>query len=95
MSDFSLDLPSRSRANRHNVLNNYTAALLLALIKCGLIEILIELGNGSIQEDISPEIILRSTILLGEILHLSSQLLPPIVCARLQALPTLVAVFFP
>lgn len=34
-----LDLPSRTRGERHNLLNNYLSALLLAFIDCGLIEV--------------------------------------------------------
>ena len=38
---------------RHNVLNNYTAALLMSLIKAGVIEVLIELGNDVFGEEMT------------------------------------------
>lgn len=51
--NFTFDLPSRTRSYRHNVLNNYTAALLMSMIKAGVVEVLIELGNDGFGEEMS------------------------------------------
>ncbi|KYR02655.1 cytosolic regulator of adenylyl cyclase [Tieghemostelium lacteum] len=95
-ADTLSDLPSRTRNLRHNLLNNYIAALLIAFIDCGLIDGLIYLGNFIAREGSDSEkehfknISLKSTVLLGELLHLSNTLLPPSQCAKLQTLPSLV-----
>jgi hypothetical protein len=34
-----LDLPSRTRGERHNLLNNYISALLIAFIDAGLLDV--------------------------------------------------------
>mmetsp|Transcript_15192 Transcript_15192/g.45499 ORF Transcript_15192/g.45499 Transcript_15192/m.45499 type:complete len:1087 (+) Transcript_15192:76-3336(+) len=91
------DLPSRHK--RHDLLDNFTAAVCLALIHCGLPEALIYLGhemrtatttNVTALEERKFHIATKATVLLGEILSLSNSLLPPSVCARLQTLPILV-----
>lgn len=46
-------LTCSGRNLRHNVLNNYTAALLMSLIKAGLVEVLIELGNDVFGEEMT------------------------------------------
>jgi Rapamycin-insensitive companion of mTOR, N-term len=85
------DLPSRHK--RHDLLDNFTTAVCLALIHCGLPEALIYLGhemrtatttNVSALEERKLHIATKATVLLGEILSLSNSLLPPSVCARLQ-----------
>eukprot|EP00002_Diphylleia_rotans_P005434 TRINITY_DN1456_c0_g1_i3.p1 TRINITY_DN1456_c0_g1~~TRINITY_DN1456_c0_g1_i3.p1 ORF type:complete len:936 (-),score=158.70 TRINITY_DN1456_c0_g1_i3:822-3629(-) len=84
------DIPPRTR-NRHNLMNNYIAAILIAFVNCGLLESLIELGKGADKQLSS-----RASNLLGEILYVANNLLPPTHCAKLQSLPTLVnhAAFF-
>eukprot|EP01132_Coremiostelium_polycephalum_P001142 gene1142-1449_t len=94
--DTLADLPSRTRSLRHNLLNNYIAALLIAFIDSGLIEGLVYLGNFINRDGTEAEkeqfrnIAGKSTVLLGELLHLSNSLLPPSQCAKLQTLPSLV-----
>jgi len=97
--NFQLDLPSRTLGLRHNLLNNYIAALLIAFIDSGLIEGLVELVDDLKNENENDNdaviqqkrtLAISSTILIGELLHLSNKTLPPAQCARLQTLPTLV-----
>lgn len=96
-SSIFLDLPSRTRAMRHNLLNNYIAMLLLGFMDCGLIEGLIQLSSNLPRDSLSDTekersriVSQKATVLLGELLHLSNTLLPPSQCARLQTLPELV-----
>jgi len=97
-----LDLPSRVK--RHNLLDNYIAALLIAFLDCGLVEGLIELvilkPVDAQQNDAVPNIDMermsrvtstKAQILLGEILHLSNTLFPHGLRAKLQSLPNLVS----
>eukprot|EP01114_Cavostelium_apophysatum_P016624 TRINITY_DN4775_c0_g1_i1.p1 TRINITY_DN4775_c0_g1~~TRINITY_DN4775_c0_g1_i1.p1 ORF type:complete len:1113 (-),score=304.93 TRINITY_DN4775_c0_g1_i1:63-3401(-) len=88
-----LDLPSRTRGDRHNLLNNYLSALLISFIDANLIEALVELGSrrrSEQQEDKEQNSIsIKATLLLGELLYLTNTLLPPAQCARVQTLPIL------
>lgn len=83
-----LDLPSRTRGERHNLLNNYISALLMAFIDAGLIEGLIELGSRrrSGQDDSKDNGVIstKATLLLGELLYLTNTHLPSGQCARVQ-----------
>jgi rapamycin-insensitive companion of mTOR len=76
-------MPSSSQ---HNLLDNYTVIILLAMIHCGLLDALITLGTGSNRALAEPAI-----ELLADILRVSSRLLPDQHCAALLALPRLVA----
>jgi len=92
-SGSTMELPSRTLLQRHNLLDNYLAALLIAFIDSNLFEVLIELNQRMRNEehDDSDEIkamkkgvALKATVLIGELLHLSNTLLPTSHCARLQ-----------
>jgi hypothetical protein len=37
--DIGQELPSRTRGERHNLLNNYLSALLVSFMNCGLLEV--------------------------------------------------------
>ena len=37
--DIGQELPSRTRGERHNLLNNYLSALLIIFLDCGLVEV--------------------------------------------------------
>jgi len=96
-TDVGLDLPSRTRGDRHNLLNNYLSALLVAFIDAGLIEELINLGSKRRNDDSDAmkgennvNISIKATLLLGELLYLTNTLLPSAQCARVQTLPKLV-----
>lgn len=67
----SLLLPNRSRT-RMNLVNNYVALLLLALFHCNVVDAL----SAIIICPSSQEISMRATILLYELLLLSSKYLP-------------------
>ncbi|KAL6058320.1 Cytosolic regulator of adenylyl cyclase [Balamuthia mandrillaris] len=89
-------LPSRTYGQRPNLMENYTAALLMLFVDLGLIEALVSFGK-KLEENSPPEgdpgkvIAIKATILLGELLHMSNTLLPAKQCARLQTLPSLVS----
>lgn len=91
-----LDLPSRTRGERHNLLNNYLSALLVAFIDAGLVEALVEVGSRrrSHSEDLASKdkeenaISIKATLLLGELLYLTNTHLPPSQCARVQVFDT-------
>jgi rapamycin-insensitive companion of mTOR len=92
-SGSTMELPSRTLLQRHNLLDNYLAALLIAFIDANLFAVLIELNQRMRNEepDDSDEIkslkkgvALRATVLIGELLHLSNTLLPTSHCAKLQ-----------
>jgi len=89
----ALDLPSRTRGERHNLLNNYLSALLIAFINAGLVEALVELGSqrrsGLFDEKEEHSLSIKATLLLGELLYLTNTLLPPAQCAKVQTLPVL------
>ena len=95
-----LDLPSRTRGERCNLLNNYISALLMAFINAGLIEViflknipkyrqgLIELGSrrreGQAYAKEESSISIKATLLLGELLYLTNTHLPSAQCAKVQ-----------
>ncbi|KAL6050423.1 Peptidyl-prolyl cis-trans isomerase fkbp11 [Balamuthia mandrillaris] len=84
-----LSLPSRTYGERWNLKDNFLAALLSLFIARGLVEALVFLAM-QVEKD-HPQLSLKATVLLGEILHMSNQLLPPAQCARLQTLPNLIS----
>ena len=71
--------------NRVNLLNNYLALVLHSFITYGLIEALVSVILNSPDNSCS----ITATILLGELLYLSSCLLPSDFSHRCQSLPTL------
>eukprot|EP01117_Protostelium_nocturnum_P011476 TRINITY_DN4163_c0_g1_i2.p1 TRINITY_DN4163_c0_g1~~TRINITY_DN4163_c0_g1_i2.p1 ORF type:complete len:1169 (+),score=280.38 TRINITY_DN4163_c0_g1_i2:189-3695(+) len=92
-----VETPSRTKGERHNLLNNYLSALLTTFINCGLIEGLVTLGTKySKNQDIGGSgeqvkiVAIKATLLLGELLYLTNSLLPPGQCAQVQTLPKLV-----
>lgn len=70
----------------HNLLDNYTVIVLLAMIHCGILDALVTLGTGTNRSLAEPAI-----DLLADILRMSSRLLPDQHCASLLALPRLVS----
>eukprot|EP01094_Clydonella_sp_ATCC50884_P020972 TRINITY_DN4492_c0_g1_i1.p1 TRINITY_DN4492_c0_g1~~TRINITY_DN4492_c0_g1_i1.p1 ORF type:complete len:1201 (+),score=424.78 TRINITY_DN4492_c0_g1_i1:147-3605(+) len=93
------DSPSLTLFFRHNLLDNFLALLLIAFMKADLFETLIDLNTRMKQENeddsettkrFKKRMALKSTILIGELLHFSNMLLPTSHCARLQTLPSLV-----
>lgn len=89
----TMELPSRTLLQRHNLLDNYLAALLIAFIDANLFAVLIELIQRMRNEEpddseeikqLKKAVALRATVLIGELLHLSNTLLPTSHCARLQ-----------
>ncbi|XP_076854812.1 rapamycin-insensitive companion of mTOR isoform X3 [Brachyhypopomus gauderio] len=74
--------PAKSRPD---LMDNYLALVLSALINSGLLEGLVEVVTSS-DDDIS----VRATILLGELLHMASSLLPHSHSHHLHCLPTLI-----
>ncbi|KAH3743349.1 cytosolic regulator of adenylyl cyclase [Pelomyxa schiedti] len=79
---------------RHNLLVNYWAMLLIAVIKSGLIEVLVSISNTPpLNYGLSPSnppYTTKATALLGDLLLLASKILSPEQCADLQQLPSLV-----
>eukprot|EP00644_Phytophthora_capsici_P000058 jgi/Phyca11/559789/estExt2_Genewise1.C_PHYCAscaffold_40097 len=73
-------------AVNHNLLDNYTVIILLAMIHCGILEALVTLGTGPSRALADPAI-----DLLADILRMASRLLPDQHCASLLALPRLVS----
>ncbi|RLN57964.1 hypothetical protein BBJ28_00005507 [Nothophytophthora sp. Chile5] len=73
-------------AANHNLLDNYTVIILLAMIHCGILEALVTLGTGPSRALAEPAI-----DLLADILRMASRLLPDQHCASLLALPRLVS----
>ncbi|CAG2101936.1 unnamed protein product [Medioppia subpectinata] len=71
--------------NRVNLMNNYLALLLQSFINYGLIEAIVSVILN-LNDSCSS---VSATILLGELLHLSSCLLPSDCSHRCQSLPTL------
>ncbi|XP_072527960.1 rapamycin-insensitive companion of mTOR isoform X2 [Salminus brasiliensis] len=77
-------LPHRARS-RPDLMDNYLALILSTLINSGLLEGLVEVVTSS-DDDLS----VRATILLGELLHMASSLLPHSHSHHLHCLPTLI-----
>ncbi|POM80870.1 Cytosolic regulator Pianissimo [Phytophthora palmivora] len=73
-------------AVNHNLLDNYTVIILLAMIHCGILEALVTLGTGPSRALAEP-----AMDLLADILRMASRLLPDQHCASLLALPRLVS----
>ncbi|PNS13764.1 hypothetical protein CAC42_3257 [Sphaceloma murrayae] len=74
-----------SKEQKISLIDHFTAIVLALLIKCGLIHALLH------AEEDAPNLGLKrkTTLLLGEVLTLSNQLLPPEWSAELQTLPEL------
>ena len=68
-----------------NFLEHYTALLLAIFIKSGVVEALLKMT----QDARNPTLKRKSTLLIGEVLKLSSNLLPPSWSSQLQLLPEL------
>lgn len=79
-------LPSIVKS-RQNLTQNYLALLLYAFVNCGLLDGLQSVIINS-QNDCLP---IQATILLGELLHYSSQLLPPELSQQCHSLPSLMS----
>ena len=71
-----------------NFVEHYTALLLAVFVKSGLVPALLRLT----QDLENPVIKRKSTLLIGEVLKLSSRLLPPSWSNELQALPELFSI---
>jgi rapamycin-insensitive companion of mTOR len=80
-------LPHVSRS-RINLFDNYLSIMLYILVSYGVVEALVQVIITTKTTMFSNSI--RATILLGEILHLSSRLLPHEVYRKCHALPDLV-----
>ncbi|KAK1835126.1 Rapamycin-insensitive companion of mTOR, N-term-domain-containing protein [Podospora conica] len=72
-------------SGEQNFLEHYTALLLAVFIKAGVVEALLKMT----QDDNNPTLKRKSTLLIGEVLKLSSHLLPPSWSSQLQLLPEL------
>lgn len=72
-------------SGEQNFVDHYTALILAILIKADLVPTLLKLAHSA--EDITMK--RKSTLLLGEVLRLSSRLLPPSWSSSLQFLPDL------
>ncbi|XP_041958385.1 rapamycin-insensitive companion of mTOR [Alosa sapidissima] len=77
-------LPHRARS-RPDLMDNYLALVLSAFITSGLLEGLVEVITSS-----DDQIAVRSTILLGELLHMANTILPHTHSHHLHCLPTLI-----
>ncbi|GAA6063262.1 hypothetical protein JCM10212_004996 [Sporobolomyces blumeae] len=77
--------PATTERSRTNLLDQYSAILLLAFVEAGLVEGLAKLASN--PQDASTSI--RVSALIGEILDLSNRVLPARIAAQLQALPKL------
>ncbi|KAL6466270.1 hypothetical protein MHYP_G00264030 [Metynnis hypsauchen] len=77
-------LPHRARS-RPDLLDNYLALILSTLFSFGLLEGLVEVVTSS--DDVLS---VRATVLLGELLHMASSLLPHSHSHHLHCLPTLI-----
>ena len=93
--DGRIEIPPRFV--RHNLIDNFLAAQIQALIEAGLAGGLVELESqmrklAAVTGSDSREnvIAIKATILLGSVLALSNTLLPSQQCARLQTLEELV-----
>ena len=80
---------------RHSLLGNYRAVLLVVFHHFQLVENLIKLCRrmnvrSIVEEGVASRTIARkATLLVAELLHLSNTLLPTSLCAKLQGLPDL------
>ncbi|KAK0711679.1 Rapamycin-insensitive companion of mTOR, N-term-domain-containing protein [Lasiosphaeris hirsuta] len=78
-SDFEED------GGEQNFVEHYTALLLAIFIKAGMVPALLKMT----QDTENPILKRKSTLLIGEVLKLSSRLLPPSWSSQLQLLPEL------
>lgn len=83
--DKSAALYLEEDSGEQNFVEHYTALLLAIFIKAGLVNGLLKMAQT--EED--PTLRRKTTLLIGEILKLSSRLLPPSWSAELQLLPEL------
>uniref|UniRef100_A0A8C9VQ69 RPTOR independent companion of MTOR, complex 2b n=1 Tax=Scleropages formosus TaxID=113540 RepID=A0A8C9VQ69_SCLFO len=83
-SEAMMILPQRVKS-RPDLVDNYLALVLSAFINHGLLEGLIEVITSG-----SDHVSVRATILLGELLHMASRILPQSHSHHLHCLPTLV-----
>ncbi|RMJ16167.1 hypothetical protein CDV36_004198 [Fusarium kuroshium] len=72
-------------SGEQNFVEHYTALLLAVFIKSDLLHILLKIA----REDENPTLQRKTTLLIGEVLKLSSRLLPPSWSAELHLLPEL------
>jgi len=80
--------------NRHDLRDNYYSFLLIAFVKAGLFEVLVDIlrddvnTGGRVAEETENQkfIAARASILLGELLKLANRLLPSSICAKLQVI---------
>ncbi|KID78377.1 Target of rapamycin complex 2 subunit ste20 [Metarhizium brunneum] len=79
----TLDMEEDS--GEQSFVDHYTALLLAVFIKSGLLQSLLRM----VQTEEDPMLKRKSTLLIGEVLKLSSRLLPPSWSADLQLLPEL------
>ncbi|XP_028312751.1 rapamycin-insensitive companion of mTOR-like isoform X1 [Gouania willdenowi] len=77
-------LPHRARS-RPDLMDNYLAFVLSAFITSGLLEGLVEVVTST-----DDQLAVRSTILLGELLHMANTILPHSHSHHLHCLPTLI-----
>ncbi|XP_071338507.1 rapamycin-insensitive companion of mTOR-like isoform X3 [Trachinotus anak] len=77
-------LPHRARS-RPDLMDNYLGFVLSAFITSGLLEGLVEVVTSS-----DDQLAVRSTILLGELLHMANTILPHSHSHHLHCLPTLI-----
>lgn len=89
------DLPPLMTRLRHDAKKNFLAMLLYAFNRAGLLEALTRLGKrvntvGALQNDLENTINSKTTVLLGEILELGTELFPSSLNQELQLLPELV-----
>lgn len=69
----------------HNLTDSYQACVLVCMVRCGLIEALVQVG----RESTSLSEAHYAAALLDILLRLADRLLPPKQCTHLHALPTL------
>ncbi|KAM5375093.1 hypothetical protein ACJA88_007758 [Fusarium oxysporum] len=72
-------------SGEQNFVEHYTALLLAVLIRAGLLPVLLKIAQG----DENPTLQRKTTLLISEVLKLSSRLLPPSWSAELHLLPEL------
>ncbi|KAF2645104.1 hypothetical protein P280DRAFT_466340 [Massarina eburnea CBS 473.64] len=76
---------SNDPTNKWNLLEHYVAAVLAAFLHAGLIPVLLKAE----EEPLTLPLKRKTTLLLGEVLKMANELLPPTWSAQLQVLPQL------
>ncbi|KAF2144905.1 uncharacterized protein K452DRAFT_349286 [Aplosporella prunicola CBS 121167] len=76
---------SEEEESKRNLVEHYTAIILAVLIHSGLVEALLHAEEESLNLTLRR----KTTLLLGEVLKMANELLPPVWSARLQVLPQL------